>query len=245
MPGMKDDSRKHPQGKGGVHCRILRLMVYGLLQSLPMICLSQSAPVIQSLQNGAGDTAVITGRGFGSRCRQCEVIVEYPDGLQYSARIKSWAARQIRFHARDFNKGTHVHVHAQASGSGSNSIAYTIRPVRHPRKRVSRFIPQGVMKDLLVFSRQSRNAAGAKGVDAHNVSGRAPGCGQKALVFDHAVLLQKGRYGQARVLSQPRTGCVQCQPIRIKWYQEPTGSLAYQLHVYRREIWGICPDRVR
>ncbi len=212
---------------------------------MPLICGAQSSPSILSLQGAQENRVTLSGHDFGQRCQACEVIADYGHGLKYSVQIESWEETRIQVRIRDLNKGLRVQVQVVAEKGGSNSRHYTIRPVIRPGRSIARMIPAGTVKDLLVFARSSSRSVGDKGVDSYQVGNSPPACRHRALIFDHAQLLQQGRYGLARILSRPEPGCLQCSPIKIKWHQEPTGDIAYQLHVYRREIWGICADRLR
>jgi hypothetical protein len=73
-----------------------------------------------------------------------------------------------------------------------------------------------------------------------------PSCGQQALVFEQArIVYSQQRFAQAQVVHSPVAGCINCTPLKVRWYNEPTGKLTYQLHVYRRHVSGICPGQIR
>ncbi len=110
-----------------------------------------------------------------------------------------------------------------------------------PPKEIKRWVRPGTVPGLLYFERKHSLSVGDKGEERFDVSTTPPRCGATALVFDHArIVYKRKRFGEARIMQQPRAGCTRCSPLFVRWYHEPTGYLEYQVHVYRRRIEGKC-----
>ena len=83
------------------------------------------------------------------------------------------------------------------------------------------------------FERRSALKVGAKGEDAIDVSAGSCEC------FHHAeIVWLERRFADAQFVQIPRQACVQCDPLIVRWYHEPTGKLHFQVRVYRTE----CSD---
>jgi len=66
-------------------------------------------------------------------------------------------------------------------------------------------------------------------------------CGVRLWAFDHAELhIDRNRYGGAQFVNLPRPGCLQCDPLVVRWYHEPTGHLSFEVRVYRRAVLLPC-----
>jgi len=114
-----------------------------------------------------------------------------------------------------------------------------------PPQPVDRPVSPGMVRDLLYFERTHSLSVGDKGEDRFDVGVTPPACGVTALVFDHArIVYKQRRFGEAKVISKPPSGCILCSPLVVRWYHEPTGYLEYQVHVYRRRITGDCPPSI-
>lgn len=196
------------------------------------------------------DTARALGDGvyelsgeFGVTCRGCEVIVEYRDGLRYAHAPFEYRAQRMRVRLADLNRGEELTVRVRTLSGVTNP-----RPVR----LIPRLVPARVAREpaavdnLHVFERTYRLAVGDKGEDHFDVSTALPACGEKAGVFHAAdIVYRERRFGEAQVVALPPAGCTRCPPLKVRWYYEPTGRLAYQLHITRRVVEGLCPDRRR
>ncbi len=111
-----------------------------------------------------------------------------------------------------------------------------------PSRSIDRPVSPGIAKNLLYFERKHSLSVGDKGEEHFNVSIKPPVCGGTALAFDHArIVYKRQRFGEAKIVSSPPVGCINCLPLVVRWYHEPTGYLDYQVHVYRRRIIGKCP----
>lgn len=85
---------------------------------------------------------------------------------------------------------------------------------------------------------------GNKGEEVLDVSVSGKACGARWL-FDHAVIsVVSERFGAAQFVSLPEPGCTQCQPLRVRWFHEPTGNLDFEVHVYRRHVFKSCSEAV-
>jgi len=123
---------------------------------------------------------------------------------------------------------------AHGADAGRMGELVPSRPFEHP-------VHPGNAAGLLYFERKHSLSVGDKGEERFDVSTKPPACGATALVFDHArVVYKRKRFGEAKIISSPAAGCINCSPLVIRWYHEPTGYLDYQVHVYRRRISGKC-----
>ena len=81
---------------------------------------------------------------------------------------------------------------------------------------------------------------GDKGEELINVSVERR-CDRPLWVFDHAELVVRDRrFGDAQFVAIPEAGCVDCPPLRVRWYHEPTGYLDFEVRVFRRESRAEC-----
>lgn len=92
------------------------------------------------------------------------------------------------------------------------------------------------------FQLESSVSVGSKGEERLDVSTEAR-CGEPAWVFDHAELVvTRNRFGDVQFTALPQPGCTSCDPLTLRWYHEPTGYLAFEVHVYRRLENLPCPN---
>jgi len=125
---------------------------------------------------------------------------------------------------------------AHGAGVGQPGELVPSRPIEQP-------VNPGTSRGLLYFERKHSLSVGDKGEERFNVSIKPPICGATALVFDHArIVYKRQRFGEAKIVRSPPAGCINCPPLVVRWYHEPTGYLDYQVHVYRRLIIGKCPS---
>lgn len=223
--------------------RFLRVTVFAslLLAILPTTG-TAGLERARSLGNGQYE---LTG-DFGARCRACEVVFAYPDGLRYAHRILTWSPRRIVVEAPDLNRSANVTVTVRTAAGISKPLSLRLARTIVPPRDFSQAVTNSVARQYGFFEYTHQLAVGDKGEDTLDVSAGPPGCGQSAKVFERAEVVYKDqRFGQAQIVSTPPAGCVRCAPLRVRWYHEPTGRLTYQVHVYRRVVEGICPDRVR
>ena len=90
------------------------------------------------------------------------------------------------------------------------------------------------------FTLASEQLLGNRGEERIDVSVNAV-CGESAWVFDRAELeIVLARFAAAEFVSMPRAGCTACEPLHLRWYQEPTGRLALAVRVQRRLVEISC-----
>ena len=101
-----------------------------------------------------------------------------------------------------------------------------------------------VGKEVLAdsFRRSHDLSVGDKGEDKFPLKFKQPVCGKRSRVFSHAeIVFKKKRFSDAVIVRAPREGCYRCRPLVVRWYNEPTGSLDYELRVFAQEVEGQCP----
>lgn len=227
------------------YSRVIVITMSMMLCMFPVKNIAAQNPNIKSINGNPKNEVIINGDGFGSKCPQCEVIVDYGKGFKYSATVKSWSDKNIKATINDLGKGLNVQVYTKNASGESNNVKYAIKPVIVPARKLNRLVPSGSVQNLLMFEKKSDLAVGDKGEESYKVTTSLPACNNKALIFERAELVQKGRFGEAKIISSPKAGCTNCSPVKVRWYHEPTGNLHYQVHVYRKEVTGICQDKVR
>ena len=90
------------------------------------------------------------------------------------------------------------------------------------------------------FSRSSSLSVGAKGEELLDVSVEVR-CGEVAWLFDHAeVVAQRNRFGDVQIVEMPKAGCEDCQPLKVRWYHEPTGYLDFSIRIWRQPKRLVC-----
>lgn len=90
------------------------------------------------------------------------------------------------------------------------------------------------------FTLASEQLIGNQGEERIDVS-VSFACGEQAWVFDHAELqIMRSRFSSAQLVAMPQAGCIDCEPLRLRWYHEPTGHLTLAVRVYRRLIDVSC-----
>lgn len=211
----------------------------------PINNIAAENPNIKSINGNPKNEILINGDGFGSKCTQCEVIVDYGKGFKYSTPVKSWSDKNIKGTINDLGKGLNVQIYTKTANGESNKVKYAIKPIIVPARKLNRLVPVGSVQNLLMFEKKSDLAVGDKGEETYKVSAALPACNNKSLIFERAELVQKGRFGEAKIIASPNPGCTNCGPVKVRWYHEPTGNLHYQVDIYRREVAGICQDKVR
>jgi hypothetical protein len=220
--------------------------LYGVLTLLKITGAVAAAPVIRSVNAGAGGRITIAGADFGNGCGDCEVIADYGDGFKYALSNESWSDRRIVARLADLNKSLDVRLSVKTATETSNAVNHRLSRIIEPEREQRRPVPPGAQPDLVLLEHQSDLAVGDKGERAFDVSSPPLACNQSGGVFDHAELVYgKRRFGEAQIVASPPAGCVRCPPLKVRWYHEPTGYLHFQVHVYRRWVEGVCNNRVR
>lgn len=92
------------------------------------------------------------------------------------------------------------------------------------------------------FTVESRVSVGNRGEEWLDVSVPAS-CGERAWLFDRAELVvTRNRFGDVQFVGLPSPGCVQCAPVHLRWFHEPTGYLSFEVNVYRRLELVSCTE---
>ena len=203
-------------------------------------------PTVNSIKAEANGKTVIRGKDFGSACKKCEVIADF-GGFKYAYPVKAWSDNQIVAHIADIGKSDRARITVKTAKDASQPKPLRIPVQTVPKRKLKRTAKKGSVKDLLLFEHSSTLSVGDKGEERYDVSQPAPACGKSGYVFDSANLVygSNTRFGEAKFVGLPKQGCSRCQPVKVRWYHEPTGKLHFQVHIYRRVIEGICPAQVR
>ncbi|MCP5424765.1 MAG: hypothetical protein H6970_06810 [Gammaproteobacteria bacterium] len=227
------------------HALLLRSLLPGLL-TLMWVGPVAAAPSIRGIDSGAGERITISGSDFGKACGQCEVLADYGGGFKYALPSESWSDKRITARLADLNKSLNIKISVKTPQGTSNTSTVRLSRKLVPGRDYNRPVPPGSKPDFLLFDHQSNLAVGDKGERSLDVGGSAPACGKSGTAFDHAELVYgKRRFGEAQIIAAPPAGCTRCPPLKVRWYHEPTGYLHFQVLVYRRQVEGVCPDRVR
>lgn len=194
----------------------------------------------------AGKIVTLTGHRFGPRCADCEVVADYGE-FKYALPIDSWQAGEIRVALLDLGVGKRASLQIRASSGSSTAVDMPLPTTLIPPQRVRATTAVDSSAEWQIFERSYDLSIGDKGTDSFDVSQPPAACGETAQVFHSAevVIGRHTRFGDARKVASPPSGCSHCSPVKVRYYFEPTGKLDYQLHVYRREIDGICLERIR
>lgn len=207
---------------------------------------ARGAPVAQRADDAGDGRATVHGQHFGSPCARCEVVADF-GGFKYAFPVERWSDSQITLRIADLGKGEQARLQVVTPGGASAPLAYRLPKTLAPARRIGRVVTPDSAPDLLLFEHRSARAVGDKGEQRYDVSRPPPACGARGWLYDSAELVvgPTTRFGAAEIVSRPPSGCARCPPLAVRWYHEPTGRLHYQVHVYRRAIAGICPERIR
>ncbi len=205
----------------------------------------RAAPRIDRVTALPNGEIAVSGSAFGGACATCEVQADYGMGWRYALQVSSWTDTRIVARLPDLNAGLDV----QISVHGATGVSMPAR-ARVQRERVPardlRVPASGAVPGLRVFGLASALKVGDSGEETYDVSAALPRCGERALLFEEARLIfVRERFAHAIIVAAPAAGCSTCGPLRVRWYQEPTGYFELQVHVYHRRIDGICPQRQR
>jgi len=197
------------------------------------------------IQSGPGNQLALHGQ-FGPDCKHCEIIVDYGKGLLYAYRPVHWNEKKLRFTIKDLGTSLDVNVFVRTAQGDSNAKPYRIKPRLKPTRLPDKpALHKAGSSPFIVYASHS-DSFGGKGVDAFDVSTRAPACNKTADIFHRAkLIIEKQRFGDARVEQKPPSGCTKCPAITVRWYHEPTGRIDFQLHIQRRQIQGVCSGNRR
>lgn len=175
---------------------------------------------------------------FGDKCHQCNVIVNYGGKFKYRYKASAWSDNQITFKLLDLGKAVNLKISVKTKKGITNALPYRIRKEIITGKQTK-------PDNFYTYNFTHNDKFGGKGSESVNPSTTQAQCNQSSFIFDHAKLkFKKQRFGNARILTMPKPGCVKCSPIKIQWYHEPTGVLDYSVIIQRRKVYGICKNNI-
>jgi hypothetical protein len=170
------------------------------------------------------------------------VWVTFSDGLRYAVPVDRWSPTEILARVPDLNHGRALRLAVRTPQSMSNPWPLEWQSQVLAPEELRRIDPTSAV----LFEHASDLKVGNQGDVQHAVGVPTPVCGRRVWIFDHAELRHlRQRFGEAQIVSQPRRPCVECEPIRVRWYHEPTGNVHFQVRIFRRAVEGVCTDRVR
>ena len=215
-----------------MHSALLSICLVVLLESLaPRVALART-PTIKQVQYQNAERAVIVGEGFEKSCEDCEVLVRYSHSLLYSAPIRGWQPTRIDIEIPDLNQNDAlIQVQVKRGRAASPWKSFNLR------RRIA-----------LLSSKTSTHSlsVGEKGEEEFTIRSIQTQCGKTVNVYDHSELTTtRKRFADARVVASPPSGCERCSPVVVRWYNEPTGYLSYEMRVFGRAVQGVCQSRVR
>lgn len=202
-------------------------------------------PVVHAVEIN-GTVATLSGRNFGALCRRCQVVADFK-GHRYALPVRQWDDHKIVVDYFDFGWGLISTIIVLAADGVSESVDVAAEPVLVGATEHGKYLGSEEYNGLKVYTRKYNDSMGGKGADQFDVSSNLPRCGELGLVFEQAevVVGRRTRFGEAKIVSAPAASCVKCDPVKIGYYWEPTGRLDYQLQVVRRQVAGVCADRIR
>jgi len=191
-------------------------------------------PVINSLSPAtvqAGGTVVMNGSGFGSAMGGSEVVADYGNGFFYALTAESWSDRSIKISVPDVGQSLNLKLQVRTAKGISRPIQLRLLPKLRTKKS------QNYAHRLKV---------GEKGEDLFRLQQGQAACGQTGELFVAAHLkVSKRRFADAQIISMPKSGCAGYKPIKVRWFNEPTGFIRYYVVIKTREVEGVCPDRLK
>ncbi len=212
----------------GIAIRLLLMMGAALSTSVN----AATAPEIKNISASKGDRIIISGKNFGDKCTRCEVLAKYSKSLTYSLPVERWSRDKITARLPDLNQNN-LNVNLRVK---TKEGATPRRPFRIRRQE----------KLLSTILRQHMLRVGDKGEDVFKIPGGKLSCNKPTEIFNRSELrILERRFADASIIKRPSPGCEQCSPVVVRWYNEPTGRLKYELRIYTRTVEGICTDRLR
>ena len=189
-------------------------------------------PSIDRILYRKAEQAVIVGKSFGNLCEDCEILIRYSDSLLYSAPIQDWTPTRIDVEVPDLNQHDAL-IQVQVKRGSLTSLWKSLML----RRRFSLLMSKMISHSLSV---------GEKGEDEFKIRSVKTQCGKTVIVYDHSELTNiKSRFAGAKIVASPPSGCERCSPVVVRWYNEPTGYLSYEMKVFGRVVQGVCRSRVR
>lgn len=205
------------------------LIIAGLALCASTVCVA--APAARQATLDATGVTRIEGVDFGHQCESCEVLARFENGRRVALPVDEWRPSRIRLRVPDMNQGAHVWLSVRTSHGESAEV---IAPVLSRRS------------ESTVLERQSRVITGQQGVETVHVDRPAPGCNAPSPVFESArIVFKRQRFADAAIVRAPDPLCTRCDPIEVRWHQEPTGELEFSVLTQWRHIAQLCEDRQR
>lgn len=226
--------------------QIRQLIIYAVISAIFFIPIGRTiaADPIQ-LRSLKQHQVELSGQ-FGKDCKNCEIIVDYGKGFLYAYRPVRWHEKNLVFNIKDLGKSLKVRTFVRTGSGDTGSKVYSIKPVLRPARIPDNTQTRTRKNKNYIFQTKHNDPFGGKGLDKFDLSTKNPNCGTSVEVFHQArIIIEKKRFGDARIEYKPDSGCKRCQPVKVRWYHEPTGLISYQLHVQRRRIEGLCPGQIR
>ncbi len=191
-----------------------------------------NTPSIDKMRYTSSNIVSISGKNFGAKCSDCEVLIKYSRSLLYSAPVRRWSADRIDIEIPDLNqRDTVLQVQVKSKKGASNNKPLKLRRVTNLSEKKKKTHALNV---------------GEKGEDRFSITSKTLQCKKPSKVFDRASLrVLKKRFGDAKIIDRPPAGCETCSDIVVRWYNEPTGSISYELSIYKRLVQLPCQERIR
>ena len=189
---------------------------------------------------------VVKMRGqFGEKCSKCYVEAVYSPTFKYRYQPRQWNERNIQFEALDLNEGFSLKLRVVTSAGFSEFKKVALFPIIIPSDKNKKPVSSTFVDSRTFFERRHDLKVGEKGEDSFEVSSKPAACNTKSNVFDHAsIVYRDNRFSNAQIIQLPKNNCIKCKPLKVRWYNEPTGRLIYQLHVFRRQVYGACKNKI-
>jgi len=179
----------------------------------------------------AGSVVSIVGSGFGSSLSSSAVIANYGDGFSYALKVEYWSDHLIKISVPDLGKSLNLILRVNTIEGISNPTALHL-------------IANLMIEHSPAYQHQLK--VGDKGEEVLRIRNKKPTCGNAGTMFAEAgVHVIQQRFADARIVAMPKASCIQCQPVTVRWFNEPTGFIQYRIDVTKREIEGVCPDQTR
>jgi len=197
--------------------------------------LAIATPIVTSVSPSSvpsGGLIKLAGSGFGAALEKSEVVAGYEGGFFYALEHTAWSNSSISVSVPDMGKRLKVKLYVVAGGQSSKPVSVTIKP------EITGVLHGEIKKHQL--------SVGDKGEDLFKITNRPATCRNSGELFDHAkISVVRKRFAEAQFVALPAKGCSRCSKIKVRWYNEPTGRLQYRLKIFKRQIEGICQQRVR
>ncbi len=179
----------------------------------------------------AGGQVILKTSDAGAASAAMRVVADYGDNFYYALNILQQTRNSLTVRVPDLGKHLKIKLFVESGSQKSNPVFIKLKPVIEARRN-----PAAKSHRLLV---------GDKGEDRYPVKNIPASCGKKGEAFDHASIhFLKKRFAEAQFITLPDKNCRRCKDIRVRWYNEPTGELVYQLQIFRRVIEGLCRKNV-